>query len=80
MLMERVIHFLSTKRTWQAQFEWLHDGHMPSVILVSCARGASKGAVETTHEQAGELPSDSSQKCLLDQLERLRQAGCVLFL
>lgn len=40
MLMERVIHFLSTKRTWQAQFEWLHDGHMPSVILVSCARGS----------------------------------------
>lgn len=57
MLMERVIHFLFRKRTWQAQFEGLHEGHMHSVILVSSARLAFEGAVETTHEQADELPS-----------------------
>lgn len=55
--MERVIHFLFRKRTWQARFEWLHEGHTHSVILLSCARVAFQGAVETTREQPGELPS-----------------------
>lgn len=42
MLMERMIHFLFRKRTWQAQFEWLHEGHMHGVILASWARRLSK--------------------------------------
>ena len=38
-------------------FEWLHEGHMHSVILVSRVGVAYQGAVNTTHEQASELPS-----------------------